>query len=124
MNLLTFLVILATISLSAVAQLVLKLGVGNARLGDAIAGGPLAAAQAVVTSPTIIGGLTLYFSAALAWLWVLTRADLSVAYPFVGLSFILTSGLGWLVLNEDVTLMRMAGTLLIVFGCVMVARSA
>jgi len=55
---------------------------------------------------------------------VLARAPLSLAYPFVGLGFIFTMLAGALVLGEQVTPVRIAGTLLIAAGCVLVARSA
>ena len=34
------------------------------------------------------------------WLWVLSKVDLSVAYPFVGISFLKTMGFGAFLLNE------------------------
>jgi multidrug transporter EmrE-like cation transporter len=122
MPLFLFLLILASVGLSAVAQLVLKLGVGAAATAGprSVAGEMAALAQ----SPLVVAGLGLYGIGALMWLFVLARAPLSLAYPFVGLGFVLTMLAGALCLGEDVTPARMAGTLLIAFGCVMVARSA
>ena len=48
---------------------------------------------------------------------------LSMAYPFVGLGFVMTMLLGWAFLNEDIGLLRIVGTLLIVAGVVLVSRS-
>ena len=59
-----------------------------------------------------------------AWLWVLSKVDLSVAYPFVGLSFLVTMAFGAFLLEESVTPSRIAGTLLIAVGCILVGRSA
>lgn len=122
MNLQLFLLILLSVSLSALAQWVLKLGVGaaGASRGNGVAGELAGLAQ----SPLVYGGLGLYGLGALTWLFVLARAPLSFAYPFVGLGFILTMLLGALVLQEDVGLLRLAGTVLIAAGCVLVARSA
>jgi drug/metabolite transporter (DMT)-like permease len=78
----------------------------------------------MLQSPLVLAGLGLYGIGAVLWLFVLARAPLSLAYPFVGLGFILTMLAGALYLGENVTPMRIAGTLLIAFGCVMVARSA
>ncbi|MEX1034581.1 MAG: SMR family transporter [Sneathiella sp.] len=58
------------------------------------------------------------------WVWVLSKVDLSIAYPFVGIGFVVTMLFGILLLNENVTPMRIIGTVLIVGGCVLVGRSA
>ncbi|MET0240386.1 MAG: hypothetical protein ABW184_10875 [Sphingobium sp.] len=112
---LLFLMILLSVSMSAAAQLALKIGVGRAAGQTGI--------LAYFFQPLVIGGLALYGLGAILWLSVLARAPLSVAYPFVGLGFILTMFAGMLVLGEHVTPMRMGGTLLIAVGCFLVARS-
>ena len=122
MRLLLFLLILASVSRSALAQLALKLGVGPAGaerhqgVGGEVAG--------FVQSPMVIAGLGLYGLGAILWLFVLARAPLSLAYPFVGMGFVLTMVAGAFFLGENIGPVRIAGTLLIAFGCVMVARSA
>jgi drug/metabolite transporter (DMT)-like permease len=77
----------------------------------------------MLMSPMVILGLALYGVGALLWLFVLGRVPLSMAYPFVGLGFILTMLAGALVLGEHVTPLRIGGTLMIALGCVFVARS-
>lgn len=117
-----FLLILASVSLSALAQLALKVGTtaaaGN-RAGSV--GGEMGG---LIQSPMVLVGLGLYGVGALLWLFVLGRAPLSLAYPFVGLGFILTMLAGAFLLNENVNAFRVVGTLLIAAGCVLVARSA
>lgn len=78
----------------------------------------------MLSSPMILIGLALYGLSALVWLFVLARAPLSLAYPFVGLGFILTMASGAWILGESVSTGRIVGTLLIAAGCVLVARSA
>lgn len=122
MTLRLFLLILISVSLSALAQLALKIGTAGAAnsraagIGQEIGG--------LVQSPMVIAGLGLYGVGALLWLFVLGRAPLSLAYPFVGMGFILTMLAGALYLNESLSLTRIAGTLCIAVGCVLVARSA
>lgn len=124
--------ILASVAMSACAQLMLKMGVGAARLaGTAQAGTPSGAEQAGILqtaaayllSPWVVAGLALYGLGAVLWLYVLARLPLSAAYPFVGLGFILTMALGVLALGENLSAMRVFGTLLIALGCVFVSRS-
>ncbi|WP_321395918.1 EamA family transporter [Emcibacter sp.] len=75
-------------------------------------------------SPLIWVGLLIYGLSVALWLWVLAKVDLSVAYPFVGVSFLITMAFGAFLLDENVTLPRMIGTLLIASGCVLVGKSA
>ena len=117
-----FLLIFASVGLSALAQLALKTGTGAARAPHVVGvGGEV---MALAQNPLIWSGLILYGLGALLWLFVLGRVPLSVAYPFVGMGFILTMAAGFLVLGEDLSAARIGGTLLIATGCVLVARSA
>ncbi len=117
--------ILTAVAMSALAQLILKLGMSAPPVAASIAQGTTAQVIATIaTSPRIIAGLALYGLGAVVWLFVLAKQDLSLAYPFVGLGFIATMLLGVFVLGEHVTLSRVAGTLLIVAGCALVARTA
>jgi drug/metabolite transporter (DMT)-like permease len=116
--------ILASVSLSALAQLVLKLGMSGGRVQQTLAGDSLVASLGTVaTDGRVLFGLFLYGVGAILWLWVLARTDLSFAYPFVGLGFILTMLFGYAFLGEPVGLARIAGTLLIVGGVVLVSQS-
>lgn len=117
-----FLLILASVSLSALAQLALKVGTTTA--ASARTAGIGGEVGGLVQSPMVIVGLGLYGVGALLWLFVLGRAPLSLAYPFVGIGFILTMLAGAFYLNESLSVARVAGTLLIATGCVLVARSA
>ena len=115
---------LASIALSAVAQVLLKLGMTGGEVRAAIAAGaPLGIVQAVLLSPGVVGGLVLYGLGTLLWLAVLARAELSQAYPFVGLSFVLTAGMGYFLFADALTPGRMIGIALIVAGVVLVGRS-
>lgn len=117
-----FLLILASVSLSAVAQLALKIGTSG--VAGKQAAGVGQEVGALAQSPMVLAGLGLYGVGALLWLFVLGRAPLSLAYPFVGLGFILTMLAGAFFLDENVNAARILGTLLIAAGCVLVARSA
>lgn len=122
MTLRLFLLILASVSLSALAQLALKIGTTAAASGRSTGIG--SEIGGLAQSPMILLGLCLYGVGALLWLFVLGRAPLSLAYPFVGIGFILTMLAGAWWLHESLSAARIAGTLMIAAGCVLVARSA
>ena len=116
--------ILLTVTLSACAQLALKLGVAKPAMAHALQGGLTDALTAALTSPLIWSGLLIYGLSVAMWLWVLSKVDLSVAYPFVGVSFLITMAFGALLLDESVTPLRVVGTILIAGGCILVGKSA
>lgn len=117
-----FLLILSSVTLSALAQLALKVGTAAAARGRAAGvGGEI---LGLVQSPMVLLGLGLYGVGAVLWLFVLGRVPLSLAYPFVGMGFVLTMLAGLFFLGESVGPARLIGTLLIAGGCVLVARSA
>ena len=114
--------ILGTVSLSAFAQMALKIGTRS--LQSSAGKGVSATILSVVSSPFIWLGLGIYAASVLAWLWVLSKTDVSVAYPFVGISFVLTAVMGAMFLHENVSPLRIAGTMLVIFGCMLIAKSA
>lgn len=117
-----FVLILASVSLSALAQLALKMGT-TAAASDRTSG-VASEIGGLLQSPMVLVGLGLYGVGALLWLFVLGRVPLSLAYPFVGLGFILTMLAGTFILHESVNATRVLGTMLTAIGCVLVARSA
>lgn len=120
----TLLLILASISLSAVAQVMLKLGMSSAGVKHALAGQSTPdMVLAVLLSPAVLLGLSLYGFGAMVWLGVLARAEVSQAYPFVGLGFIATALVGYFVFGDNMSALRIGGTLLVIAGVFLIARS-
>ena len=112
---------LASVGLSAAAQLALKHGMSQPATQAALGAGAAHAARAVATHPWVWLGLGMYAVGALVWLLVLARIDVSRAYPFVGLGFVLVMALGALLLGESVGPARLAGTLFVAGGVLLVA---
>lgn len=124
MDRLTFGAVLLSVLMGSVAQIVLKAGVSTPTVVRAVTRGfGVPAVFAVAASPLVWVGLTVYAASAIVWLVVLARVQVSLAYPFVGLGFIVTMLLGWIFHGDDVGVARVAGTLLIALGVVVLARS-
>jgi len=115
---------LLAVVMSAFGQIALKVAVERAHLTAAIEAGLVPVLMAGLTSVWLWGALVIYGVSVLLWLWVLTKAELSLAYPLVSLGFVVTMIFASIFLHEQVTPLRVAGTLLIVAGCVLVGRSA
>lgn len=123
MNLHVLGLILLSVSLSAFAQIALKHGMSVAATRDALSNGGLQAITAVLGNVFVLFGLALYGLGMVFWLGVLSRIDVSQAYPFVGLGFLLTMVLGVSLLGESLSIQRSIGTLLVLAGVLLVARS-
>lgn len=117
-------VILVTVFMSACAQLLLKSGMNRVEASGGLWADGAMSLLAALLSPFVLGGLLIYGVSVLAWLWVLSKVDLSVAYPFVGMSFIFTFVFGVFLLGESVNLYKVIGTLMIILGCFFVVKSA
>lgn len=76
----------------------------------------------IFAQPYVIGGFVLYGLGAVVWLSVLSRWDVSKAYPLVGIGFALTVLIG-LMMGEQVSWLRGCGTVLICTGVWLVAQS-
>jgi drug/metabolite transporter (DMT)-like permease len=95
--------LLIFIALSSVGQICMKAGVrGAAARSASPARGVLRNASALVTRGLVIVGLGLYLLAALAWLPLISRVRLSVAYPMVSLSYVVVVALSARLLREKV----------------------
>jgi len=117
--------ILVSVGCSALAQVALKHGMSQGPVQAALADGGLASLIGSTATQSTIGlGLFLYGFSALVWLLVLARLDVSIAYAFVALGFLLTMTLGWMVLGEPLTLRKVAGTACVAVGIWLVATSA
>lgn len=102
-----------------------SLKVGVSRLGALTLGGARYLPTFVLgllLNPLVFLGLSLYAVGAFLWMTVLSRVDLSFAYPFLALNFILVLSGSALFLHEPLPLNRLAGTALIVLGVLVIAR--
>ena len=116
---------IVSVVLSAMAQLALKSGMsapgiqGVIRSGDGIPQILVAASS----NGMVIIGFALYAIGAGVWLLVLGRWEVSKAYPFVGLGFVMTMVFGAALLGERITPERAFGTLLVLGGVLLVGRT-
>ena len=116
--------ILLSILLSAAAQIALKAGMTSPGVQRSMAGGSaIGQVIGIVLNPLVALGLFMYVAAAGVWLLVLARVPVSTAYPFVALAIVLTSIMGRIVFNDPFSAAKIAGSLLIVCGVVVLAKA-
>ncbi|MBO0987676.1 MULTISPECIES: EamA family transporter [Delftia] len=71
----------------------------------------------------LITALALYGFTTLVWIWVLRHAPLHLAYPFMGLAFLIVPCLGWIFLNEPIRISTIIGGSLILAGITISAHA-
>jgi multidrug transporter EmrE-like cation transporter len=114
--------IAATIAFTAYGQIVLKWRIANYGPLPADAVEKIRFLISLLFDPLIFSGFAAAFLASLAWMAAMTRFDLTHAYPFISLNFVVVLLLGGWLLGEAVTAQKVFGVGLIVLGMVVAAR--
>lgn len=112
----TLLLLLGSVACDVSGQVCFKLGIGQE------AGGPNAPSllHKVLHSPWIALGVAVYAVEFVLWFAVLSRVDLSVAFPFAALGYVGVVLASRYILKERISLRRWAGIATIVVGVAMV----
>jgi drug/metabolite transporter (DMT)-like permease len=77
---------------------------------------------ALLLDPWVLAGIFAAFCAGLCWMSAMTRLELSFAYPFMSLSFVLVFVFSALLFHETVTVPKVVGMLLIIAGIIVTGR--
>ncbi|OXT00340.1 transporter [Notoacmeibacter marinus] len=115
--------ILFTVATNAFAQLMLKHGM--MQLGELAVPGvhPVLRILQIVFQPWVFFGLCVFVVSMASHLFVLSKVDLSFAYPFLSLAYVLVAVLAWQLFGEDLNALRIGGIALICVGTVLIAQS-
>lgn len=77
-----------------------------------------------VFDPYIFSSFFSAFLASLAWMAALKEFELSKAYPFMSLSFVLVLILSYWLFKETLSAQKIVGSLLIIAGVIIVSKAA
>ena len=114
----TIIMLLIAVSLGSIAQLMLKMGINSfGQLSD------LTSLISAVFTPLVFTGVLLYFLSSLLWLVILSNTELSYAYPFIAVSYVIVALLSYALLNEALPLLRILGIITITAGVAIVSLS-
>jgi drug/metabolite transporter (DMT)-like permease len=119
--------ILIAVGMEVVGQLLYKSGI-NRMAG--FEGSPFAVvpllkfAWAALSNWRVLAGIGVYCLQAGVWWGVLSRADLSYAFPLTSMSYVLLLMASRWFLGEHISLTRWLGALAVVFGVYLITRSA
>ena len=112
----SYIYIALTIIFTVYGQIVIKWQASNAGPFPEDFNDKLLFLLRLVFNPWVLSGLAAAFLASLAWMAAMTKFDLSHAYPFMSLAFVLVLFLSAFFFNEPLTFSKIAGMALIVVG--------
>ncbi len=104
---------LGTVALNSGAQILLR--------GAALRGATPTEPLSLLKSPLFIIALAAYALSVLTWLSVLRKVPLSVAMPFVALTYVVVPLAAWAAFGDPISLRTVGGTALIIAGVLVVA---
>lgn len=119
-----YVLIALTVLLTAYGQLILKYEINS--VTDIPNGLPMIGflIKFMFFRPLVISGLLCALVASFTWVAALSRFELSYAYPFMSLSFVLVVTLSFLLFGEGFNAYKLIGLALICLGVFVVSRGA
>jgi drug/metabolite transporter (DMT)-like permease len=108
-----------TVLLTVYGQLIIKWQTGKAGEFPTDAPGRISYLVHFLLNPWVISSLLSAVIAAFAWIAALSKLELSRAYPFVSVSFVLVLILSAIVFGESLTPLKVTGAVLILAGLVL-----
>lgn len=115
--------ILTSVSLNALAQIFLKKGMATVGKFDFNASSIGEKILPVITCGPVWVGMACYGLSIGLWLMVLSRTEVSAAYPFLSIGYVIVAFLGYFLFNDALTLPRILGIALICSGVVLISRT-
>jgi drug/metabolite transporter (DMT)-like permease len=77
----------------------------------------------IFSNPFILLGFALIFGGSIFWLAVISRVEISYAYPMLSISYILMLIASWILFSENITPIRILGVIVICLGVFFVTKS-
>lgn len=75
------------------------------------------------TAPLILLGIALYAVSAIFWIIILSKVELSFAYPMLSFGYVLILLVSWLFLGENMNFLKILGVIFISLGVILIFRN-
>lgn len=118
-----FIFIVVTVILNAASQLLIKAGMSQVGQAEFSASRTVNLLISAARNPFIILGLVVMTISMGTHMMSLSRFDVSFAFPFLSIAYVIVAAWGYFFFGEDVNLTRIVGIMTIVLGTVILARS-
>lgn len=117
-----FFFIALTIGLTVYGQLVFKWQVDLAGQVPSGLTEQIGFVLRLLLNPWVISSFAAAFLGSLTWMGALTQFDLSFAYPFMSLAYVVVMVFSYWLFNEPLTLPKVVGTLVVILGLFIITR--
>lgn len=114
--------IFSTILFTLYSQLIMRWQVSQAGQLPASTFEKISFVGHLFLNPWVMSSIVATLLAGVSWMLAMTKFEISYAYPWTALNFILMLSFGILLFNESISSFKVIGTLLVMIGIVMVAR--
>jgi multidrug transporter EmrE-like cation transporter len=115
----SYIILILAITFNAVANILMKVGMLRERPATNL----MSVIISVILNPVLIGGIICFALGLAAYCYVLTKLNLSVAYPIMtSVGYVIVIIASWLFLKETITVIQVAGFAFIIAGVWMVAH--
>jgi multidrug transporter EmrE-like cation transporter len=108
--------------LNAAAQILMRTGmlkVGAVEIGASL----IKAAPRMTANIFLWLSLLCYAISIITWMVVLSKVEVSFAYPFLSIGYVISAVIGYFFMGESLTAIRIAGIVVICIGVILIARS-
>ncbi len=113
----------SVVALNVFGQFMMKRGIGQVGvIGNDLMALPTSIMR-IFTTPAVLAGVLAYGISSIGWLILLSRVNLSYAYPALSLGYVAVVLVSWLLLGESVSLTRWAGVFVICLGVWLISRT-
>jgi multidrug transporter EmrE-like cation transporter len=114
--------ILFTILFTVYSQLIMRWQVVRAGEIPPDFSGKVQFVASLLLNPWIMTGIVATFLAGVSWMLAMTRFEVSYAFPFVSINYILVLIASIYLFNESLTITKLTGTLIVALGIIIIAR--
>lgn len=111
------------IAFTVYGQIVIKWRMNmNLDMPDGVSSKVIRLLTLVLTDIWILSGLAGAFAASLFWMLAMTKFQISYAYPFMSVAFVLVLLISVPLFGESLNAAKLFGTALIIFGIIVLSR--
>lgn len=115
------LLILISVLLNCAAQICIRKGM--LIVGEVNMTGILGSLGAMITNVWLWTAMICYAVSILMWMAVLSKVEVSFAYPFLSIGYVVAALVGYCCFGESLTLTRIMGIIVICLGVFLISRS-
>jgi multidrug transporter EmrE-like cation transporter len=119
-----YFLILLGVLLNAGAQLLLKAGMNQIGHFDFSIANMVPIGLRVAATPPIVVGLFAYVFSVIVWLLVLSRVQVSYAYPMLSIGYVVNAVAAYYLFGEDLSIIRIMGIVVIIAGVYLISRTS